>query len=70
VIASANLPSLEATGSHGVQIVDPLYTAGLRSAVQLFLDDSFADAKTLEAHGVELPTWASFAQEIANWCER
>jgi glycosyltransferase involved in cell wall biosynthesis len=68
VIASRNLPSLEEVGSCGVHVVDPLDAATLREAVRLFLDDSFAEAKAREASAVTLPTWASFARQVAAWC--
>jgi glycosyltransferase involved in cell wall biosynthesis len=68
VIASRNLPSLEEVGSGGVHVVDPLDAATLRDVVRLFLDDSFAEAKAREASAVALPTWASFARQVAKWC--
>jgi glycosyltransferase involved in cell wall biosynthesis len=68
VIASPNLPSLEAIGSCGVEIVDPLDAVTLRQAVVRFLEDSFAGSKVQGARGLDLPTWASFAEQVATWC--
>jgi glycosyltransferase involved in cell wall biosynthesis len=68
VIASPNLPSLELIGSQGVEIVDPLDAVALRKAVTKFTDDTFALSKVREAREVDLPTWASFARQIADWC--
>jgi glycosyltransferase involved in cell wall biosynthesis len=68
VIGSAVVPSLEFVGSAGVRIVEPLTALNLREAVLAFLEDSYADRKREEARRLALPTWQSFAQEVAEWC--
>lgn len=69
VIVSPNIPSLEAIGSQGIEMVDPLDALTLRQAVMKFTDDRFAISKAREAREVLLPTWASFARDVADWCE-
>jgi len=69
VIASSGLPSLETIGQQGVEIVAPLDVAQLRVAVQKFIENSFAAEKEAEALKLDLPTWASFARQVASWCE-
>jgi len=69
VIASPDLPSLELIGSCGVEVVDPLNASSLREAVLKFLDDSYASVKIDETGELDLPTWASFANQVARWCK-
>ena len=45
VIASAAVPSLEALGSAGVHIVEPLNVLNLKKAVLAFPEGSYADRK-------------------------
>jgi len=68
VIASAHLPSLEAVGTQGLQIITDLNANALQDAVHSFLDDTFGDSKAEETLAIDLPTWASFAQQTADWC--
>jgi glycosyltransferase involved in cell wall biosynthesis len=68
VIASSVLPSLEAIVPQGVEVVDPLDVSHLEQALLRFLDESFADAKAREARELVLPTWSSFAWQVAEWC--
>jgi glycosyltransferase involved in cell wall biosynthesis len=68
VIVSPGIPSVETIGSTGLHLVDPLTVEGLRKAVFAFLDDSYLKQKAVEALGLALPTWRSFAAEVAQWC--
>jgi glycosyltransferase involved in cell wall biosynthesis len=70
VIASDAIPSLDAIGSEGVHIVDPVNEPNLKEAVLAFLEESYADRKRDEAMGLTLPTWQSFAREVTWWCTR
>jgi glycosyltransferase involved in cell wall biosynthesis len=67
VIASAVIPSLEAIGSMGVHVVDPLDAESLRMAVLAMTDQTYAEKKALAALSLTLPTWRSFASEVADW---
>jgi glycosyltransferase involved in cell wall biosynthesis len=67
VIASSQVPSLEEIGSQGVCRVDPLDVEGIRKSVRLFLDPEYYKAKATEARELNLPTWTSFAEQVAQW---
>ncbi|MBZ5723452.1 MAG: glycosyltransferase [Acidobacteriia bacterium] len=69
VIVSRGLPSLEGYGPAGLHVVEPLDAANLRSAVTAFFDDAYWRQKSQEAGGLDLPTWRSFTQELAQWCQ-
>lgn len=68
VISSRTLPSLEGIVPQGVEAVDRVDASHLREAVRRFLDDSFAETKAREARKLDLPTWTSFARQVAEWC--
>jgi glycosyltransferase involved in cell wall biosynthesis len=70
VIASASIPSLKGRGTAGVHFVEPLNVVNLRRAVLAFVDDDYANQKTEETIGLNLPTWRSFTQEVLRWCEQ
>lgn len=67
VIASAGIPSLKVSGSAGVEIVCPASPENVRRAVVDLLDDRRYARKAREALNLDLPTWASFAQAVADW---
>lgn len=68
VIASNAIPSLKRLGTAGIHYVDPINVASLRGAVLAFVDNSYANQKTLETVHLNLPTWQSFTQEVLHWC--
>jgi glycosyltransferase involved in cell wall biosynthesis len=68
VIASSGIPSLEKIGSAGVHVVNPLNALNIRSAAVSFLDDGYMVRKSEEALKLELPTWADFVSQVADWC--
>ena len=68
VIASTTIPSLQRFGSAGIHYVEPLDVIELREAVLTFLDDKYANRKTLETTRLALPTWQSFTHEVLAWC--
>jgi glycosyltransferase involved in cell wall biosynthesis len=68
VIASARIPSLEKIGETGVHLVEPLTDSALRRAICLFLDDEYSSLKSAETLGLDLPTWRSFTEQVAEWC--
>lgn len=68
VIASTTVPSLKAMGPEGIHFVEPLNVLNLRSAVLAFVDNAYANQKTLETVHLNLPTWSSFTQEVLRWC--
>jgi len=68
VIISRGIPSVETIGSTGLHLVDPLSVESLRKAVLAFLDNSYFKQKVDEALSLDLPTWRSFAAEVAQWC--
>jgi glycosyltransferase involved in cell wall biosynthesis len=68
VIASTPNPSLTRLGSAGVHYVEPLNVINLRASVLAFLDNSYANKKTMETLQLDLPTWRSFACEVLRWC--
>jgi glycosyltransferase involved in cell wall biosynthesis len=70
VIASATIPSLERLGSHGIHYVEPLSVVNLRRAVLEFMDDHYANRKTVETADLNLPTWPSFTEETLRWCSQ
>jgi len=67
VIASPFVPSLEAIGSTGVHFVEPLNLSTLREAALAIAEESYARRKSEEALSLNLPTWRSFAREVAEW---
>ena len=69
VIATATIPSLQRLGSAGIHYVEPLNIVNLRRAVLAFVDDEYANQKTKETLQLQLPTWRSFTEEVAKWCE-
>lgn len=68
VIASHSIPSLEAFGSRGVHIVNPLNVLNLRKAIVTFLEDGYSELKIAETAQLSLPTWRSFTEEVLRWC--
>ncbi len=69
VIASAAVPSLEGINPAGVHLAEPLDAFHLREAVLAFLEATYAKRKSEEALRLTLPTWGSFAMEVAKWCQ-
>jgi glycosyltransferase involved in cell wall biosynthesis len=67
VIASTTVPSLETIGSRGVHVAQPLDANTLRKAVIALTDKAYVAQKSEEALDLELPTWRSFASEVADW---
>jgi glycosyltransferase involved in cell wall biosynthesis len=70
VIASNMVPSLKGLGSTGIHLVEPLNVVNLRRAILAFLDDHYANQKTVEALSLHLPTWKSFTDETFRWLEK
>jgi len=70
VIASAVIPSLEAIGLMGVHLVEPLDADNLRRAVLAMTDRSYVETKSQEALSLKLPTWQSFASDVADWLKQ
>lgn len=67
VIAAPGIPSLEKIGNQGIELVDPPTASNLRSATVRMLDDFHWERKMQEISQLDLPTWRSFAQNVADW---
>ena len=67
VIASQGIPSLEDIGESGIHLVDPVNSENIQQAVVALLDESYHQKKVQEASLLTLPTWRSFAQQVASW---
>lgn len=70
VIASAYLPSLEGLGAEGQIRLQDVTVESLKAAVSSMLVDRTAGAQWKQAATVSLPTWDTFADEVAAWCVR
>ena len=67
VIAAPGIPSLEDIRDCGVHLLEPLDAKNIRAAVVALLDDTYHEKKVREAAGLNLPTWRSFARQVAGW---
>lgn len=67
VIASAAVPSLESYGDLGIHRIDAVTPENVRRAVLAFLDDDYYRRKLEETRKLDLPTWSSFANQVADW---
>lgn len=67
VVAPACVPSLEEIGDRGVFRVDPADRALMRRAIVSLLDEGIGRRKREEARQLDLPTWAGFAAQAAEW---
>ena len=68
VIASAYLPSLEGVDTKGQVRLQDMTVENLKAAVSSMLVDRTAGALWKQAATLSLPSWDTFAEEVAAWC--
>jgi glycosyltransferase involved in cell wall biosynthesis len=69
VIVTGSLPSVAMLSSEGqVRLASPTADQ-IVQAVQLMLDDAFAERKTDEIRRLRLPTWNAMAERLERWIE-
>ena len=69
VIVSEKTPSVQMIEPLGQIRLHDVNSESVYKAVLQMLDDDFAQKKYAEIKSVELPTWASMANKVANWIE-
>lgn len=67
VIASDNLPSLDALPPGGRIVLDETGPDTIAGAVLQLLDDQLAQRLWQEAAALRIPTWDEFVQRLASW---
>ena len=68
VIAYDGVPSLERVTDKGQLRLPQVTPERLKAAVSSLLDDTTAEGLWQAAGRAALPTWATFAEEVATWC--
>ena len=68
VIASAGLPSLEGVDPAGQVRLPDMTVESLKAAVSSLLVDKTVAALWKRTGTLSLPSWATFADEVATWC--
>ena len=68
VIAYAELPSLEGLSEGGQIRLASMTPDHIKDAVRSMLEEKTAKTLWRQAKALKLPTWATFAQDAAQWC--
>lgn len=68
VIAYAGLPCLEGVKGGGQVRLPEVTAASLKAAVLSLMDDANARQLWKQAGALKLPGWATFSQNVADWC--
>ncbi len=68
-VITNGVPSVESLGEQGIYRIKELSSKSLKEAVMQFMDNDFLKWKRSEVKELSLPTWRSFAAEVAGWVQ-